>query len=194
MTPTIAVDRTHASCSCQQGAGEWYLHYGPVLRRYLVTRTGDPLAAEECTNETFLRAIASRRSFRCTGDGVRPWLFTIARNIAYDYNRKAWRRLETPIESAIEQTDSAPTPEQALVLHGTWDELIGCIDKLPGEQGKCVRLRFLDGLSVEQTARVLRRNSGAVRALQYRAMRNLARLLRETSPESQREVTQWVSR
>lgn len=192
---TISAARPHpATCSCEEGAGAWYVEYGPMLRRYLMTRVQDQQAAEECTNETFLRAIANRRAFNCTGDGVRPWLFTIARNVAYDYHRKAWRRLETPVEVTDDRRDDAPTPEQATVLSYTAEELARCVDELPGEQGDCVRLRFFDGLSVEQTARVMHRQRGAVRALQYRAMRNLAQLVAKSSLASRREEFEWVSK
>lgn len=175
MSPAVAIDRTHpASCSCRTGPADWYVCYSAMIRRYLLVRYQDSQAAEECTSETFARAIARRESFRCGGDGVRPWLFTIARNIASDYERKAWRRYEVPIGVLAEDTDARPTPEQALLRSVAYRELHGHIQRLPEDQATCVWLRFFAGLSVEQTARAMRRNNGALRALQYRAIRKLA--------------------
>lgn len=175
---TLAAAGHHPdTCSCHGGAGDWYLAYAPALRRYLLARTRDEQAAEECTNETFLRAIVSRGTFRCTGEGVQPWLYTIARNIAHDYHRSAWRRRETPVAVHLDQQDEAPTPEQAWERRIAAQELARYADRLPADQRHCVRLRFINGLSVDQTASLMRRRQVAVRALQYRALRNLARMV-----------------
>lgn len=173
-----ATGRPHPpACSCLATAEEWYANYSPMLRGYLLGRIRDPLAADECTSETFLRAIAQGRRFRCTGDGVRPWLYTIARNIANDYEKKAWRRLETPVEFIADERDIGPTPEQSAIRMELARTLHRCIDQLPADQRDCVLLRFISGLSVGETARILGRKDGAIRALQHRAIRNLARAL-----------------
>lgn len=56
-------------------------------------------------------------------------------------------------------------------------ELWRCVRQLPGAQCECVMLRFGHALSVAETAARMRRGTGAVRALQYRAVRSLARML-----------------
>lgn len=184
MQPAATADRTHAaSCSCLADADQWYADYAHTIRRYLLTRLRDPMAADECASEVFLRAIGSRHTFRCGGIGVRPWLFTIARNIAHDYNKKAWRRNETLVAVDVDGRDAAPTPEQLAIRQDVRTQLNHCIDQLPEDQGQCVRLRFIADLTVEQTARVMRRREGAIRALQYRAIRNLAKVL-ERNPQA----------
>ena len=61
----------------------------------------------------------------------------------------------------------------------TTDELLRCIRKLNPDQQECIQLRFLQGLSVAETAHAMDRNEGAVKALQHRAIRRLAQLLPE---------------
>ena len=58
-------------------------------------------------------------------------------------------------------------------------ELLRCVRQLPPDQQECVVLRFLQGMSVAETATVMERNTGAVKALQHRALRRLAALLPE---------------
>jgi RNA polymerase sigma-70 factor (ECF subfamily) len=58
-------------------------------------------------------------------------------------------------------------------------ELIIAVNKLNPEQHECIRLRFLDGLSTAETAQAMGKNEGAIKALQYRATKTLARLLPE---------------
>jgi RNA polymerase sigma-70 factor, ECF subfamily len=55
--------------------------------------------------------------------------------------------------------------------------LLQCVGQLGDDQRECIVLRFLQGLSVAETAKVMARNEGAVKALQHRAVRRLAALL-----------------
>ncbi len=55
--------------------------------------------------------------------------------------------------------------------------LLDCVRKLGTDQRECIVLRFLQGLSVAETAAIMSRNEGAVKALQHRAVRRLAQLL-----------------
>jgi RNA polymerase sigma-70 factor (ECF subfamily) len=48
---------------------------------------------------------------------------------------------------------------------------------LGDDQRECIVLRFLQGLSVSETANIMGRNEGAIKALQHRAVRRLAQLL-----------------
>lgn len=170
-----------STCSCLASVDEWYASYATIVRRYLLLRVHDPLAADECTSETFLRVIANRQRFRCAGQGVGPWLFTIARNIALDYRKKAWRRLEITVDCVPDHHDLAPTPDQRVVREELREALHQCIAQLTADQRRCVQLRFLAGLSVEQTAELMCRDRSAVRSLQLRAVRKLATLFRETA-------------
>ncbi len=70
-------------------------------------------------------------------------------------------------------------PEPAVLRRLTSQELLRCVRQLPPDQQECVVLRFLQGMSVAETATVMERNPGAVKALQHRALRRLAMLLPE---------------
>jgi RNA polymerase sigma-70 factor (ECF subfamily) len=61
--------------------------------------------------------------------------------------------------------------------NATNDELRIAIAKLNPDQQECIQMRFLQGLSVAETAERMQRNEGAVKALQHRAVRRLATLL-----------------
>jgi RNA polymerase sigma-70 factor, ECF subfamily len=66
-----------------------------------------------------------------------------------------------------------------VVDHITNVALLTAVKQLNPEQQECIVLRFLHGFSVAETAQAMGRNEGAVKALQYRAVRALARLLPE---------------
>lgn len=164
-------------CSCEVDIMDWYRLYGRGIREFVLSRTGEYTIADDCASETFLRAMLRRDQFRCNGSGIRPWLFTIARNIVRDYHRSASRRREFPMEVVPEKRDPGMSPEQAIVWRETTDEVTGVLAELSGDQAVCLQLRFLDRLSVTETAQVMGRDEAAVRALQYRATRKAASIL-----------------
>jgi RNA polymerase sigma-70 factor (ECF subfamily) len=71
------------------------------------------------------------------------------------------------------------SPELAVVDHITNVALLGAVRQLNPEQQECIVLRFLQGFSVAETAQAMGKNEGAIKALQYRAVRALHRLLPE---------------
>ena len=71
------------------------------------------------------------------------------------------------------------SPESAVVDHITNVTLLTAVKQLNPEQQECIVLRFLQGFSVAETAQAMNKNEGAIKALQYRAVRALNRLLPE---------------
>ena len=61
----------------------------------------------------------------------------------------------------------------------THEALLDALRELPAEQRDCLVMRFLQGLSIAETAEVLGRSAGAVKQLQLRGVRNLAKALPE---------------
>ena len=70
-------------------------------------------------------------------------------------------------------------PEDAVLTSLTNEVLLEALTELPAEQRDCLVMRFLQGMSISETAAVLGRSDGAVKQLQLRGVRNLARLMPE---------------
>jgi RNA polymerase sigma-70 factor (ECF subfamily) len=66
-----------------------------------------------------------------------------------------------------------------VLAHLTNEALLTALRELPQDQQDCLVMRFLQGMSIAETADVLDRSAGAVKQLQLRAVRNLAALLPE---------------
>ncbi|HYH30173.1 MAG TPA: sigma-70 family RNA polymerase sigma factor [Pseudonocardia sp.] len=159
--------------------GELFDRYYDVVFRYVLFRTGDRSLAEDLTQETFVRALRRISSVSYQGRDIGAWFVTIARNLIFDHVKSSRYRLEQTTNEIIELSPSTGGPEQQVLDLATNDELLRCVRKLNPDQQECIQLRFLQGLSVAETAEIMDRNEGAVKALQHRAVRRLAQLLPE---------------
>jgi RNA polymerase sigma-70 factor, ECF subfamily len=159
--------------------GDLFDRYYDVVFRYVLFRTGDRTLAEDLTQETFVRALRRIASVSYQGRDIGAWFVTIARNLIFDHVKSSRYRLEQTTSEMIELSPSTGGPEQQVLDLATNDELLRCVRKLNPDQQECIHLRFLQGLSVAETAEIMDRNEGAVKALQHRAVRRLAQLLPE---------------
>ncbi len=161
--------------------GELYDRYVDQVYRYIVYRVATPQLAEDLTSETFLRALRRISSFTWQGRDVGAWFVTIARNLIADHYKSGRYRLELTTDDVAE-SGAAPVQvgPEAEVLEAMQNKvLLEAVKQLNAEQQECIVLRFLQGLSVSETAQIMGKNDGAIKALQYRAIRTLGRLLPE---------------
>jgi RNA polymerase sigma-70 factor (ECF subfamily) len=166
--------------------GNLYDRYVDVVYRYALFRLGDRDLAEDVTSETFLRALRRITSVSYQGRDVGAWFVTIARNLILDHVKSSRFRLEV-VTGEVTEPGAATSvsvgpaaqagPEQQAIAGATRTELLRCVAELGEDQRECIVLRFLQGLSVAETAKVMHRNEGAIKALQHRAVRRLAQLL-----------------
>jgi RNA polymerase sigma-70 factor, ECF subfamily len=159
--------------------GDLFDRYYDVVFRYVLFRMGDRTLAEDITQETFVRALRRITSVSYQGRDIGAWFVTIARNLIFDHVKSSRYRLEQTTNDIVELSPSTNGPEQQVLDGATNEELLRCVRKLNPDQQECIQLRFLQGLSVAETAEIMNRNEGAVKALQHRAVRRLAQLLPE---------------
>ncbi|SCE98034.1 RNA polymerase sigma-70 factor, ECF subfamily [Micromonospora matsumotoense] len=173
------VERAQAGES--EAFGLIYDRYLDTVFRFVYFRVGNRQLAEDLTSDTFLRALKRIGSFTWQGRDLGAWLVTIARNLVADHFKSGRYRLEVTTGDVLDadREDRGPegSPEAAVVEHITNVALLTAVTRLNPEQQECIVLRFLQGLSVAETARAMGKNEGAIKALQYRAVRALARLL-----------------
>ena len=174
---------------CQDGENEafglLYDRYAGLVFRYVFYRVGNTSVAEDIVSETFLRALRRIESFNWQGTDIGAWFVTIARNLVVDHSRSSRVRLEFPTDDVLAAADkpSGVTPEDA-VLAGLQNRLLlDAVRTLSPDQRECVVLRFLEGLSIQETAQVMGRGEGSVKQLQLRATRALARNIQDKHQE-----------
>lgn len=159
--------------------GRLYDQYSDTVYRYIYYRVGGRATAEDLTSETFLRALRRIGTFTWQGRDFGAWLVTIARNLVADHFKSSRFRLEVTTGEMLDANEVERSPEDSVLESLSNAALLDAVRRLNPQQQECVTLRFLQGLSVAETARVMGKNEGAIKTLQYRAVRTLARLLPE---------------
>lgn len=157
--------------------GRLYDQYSDTVYRYIYYRVNSRATAEDLTSETFLRALRRIGTFTWQGRDFGAWLVTIARNLVADHFKSSRFRLEVTTGEMLDANEVERSPEDSVLEHLSNAALLDAVRRLNPQQQECVTLRFLQGLSVAETARVMGKNEGAIKTLQYRAVRTLARLL-----------------
>jgi RNA polymerase sigma-70 factor (ECF subfamily) len=152
-----------------------YEEHGAVLLSYVTTITHDRQAAEDIVQETVLRAW--RRAGRLVSDGrpLRPWLMTVARNLAVDWQRRASTTHEQSSSDALTGIAGADVLDRALDAR----QLAEALRQLsPDHRDALVELYFR-GRSVAEAAAVLGVPPGTIKSRTYYALRALKLILEE---------------
>ena len=160
---------------------ELYMRYFDRVYSYLRLALDDDHAAEDTTQQVFLKVMEALPRYERRTQPFRAWLFTIVRNHAIRYLEKRGR---TEVVDPVELTDrredpTEPEPAEALGTLG-WisdREILMLIERLPVAQRQVLMLRYMMDLTTTDIAAVLGRSNEDVRALQSRALRFLQKRL-----------------
>lgn len=158
-----------------------YDRYIDQIYGYVRRRVGNREIAEDLTGDVFLRAWRRFDRFEWQGVDLGAWLTTIARNRVNDHFKSARFRLERSTDQ-VGDRDAGPRtdhPERVAEARELARSLAEALDQLKGEHREVIELRFVHDMSVTETAAVLGRTVGATKALQYRALRSLAAVVRD---------------
>jgi len=157
--------------------GEIYDTHVDSVYRYLLYRVREPSDAEDLTSEVFTRAFANIHRYRWQGKSFLAWLYTIARNAVTDRRRRDRPTVE--LDNAYGLAAEGTTAHDRAVLGEEVDALRGAVKHLTGEQQEVLVLRFIENMSSREVATILGKNEGAIRALQFRALGRLRKILRD---------------
>jgi RNA polymerase sigma-70 factor, ECF subfamily len=167
-----------------QAFGHIYDRYFDTVFRFIYFRVGNRPLAEDLTADTFLRALKRIGSVTPQTRDIGAWLVTIARDLVADHFKSAPHQLDVNTDDVLD-ADREDRAREGSVGIAAVDQitnvtLLGAIRQLNPEQQECIVLRFVQGFSVAETAQAMDTNEGAVKALQYRAVRALHRLVWDT--------------
>ncbi len=161
--------------------GSIYDVYADRVYAFVRSRIGHVQDAEDVTEVVFLKAFEAIGAYDRRGLPFGAWLFRIARNAIVDHHRRT-ARVPEPVEDAVSLVENAADPvmvDERVLADVDAERLRECMKSLTEEQAAVLVARFFWDMDVRETAAVLGKGEGSVKALQHRAVRSLARKLEE---------------
>jgi len=142
---------------------------------------GDPDDAKDIAQETFLRAWNHLKRFDPTRP-LRPWLLSIASNLASNRRRSAGRYLAALTRAFRNEPTSSASTEERSARHMQASDLWKAVRNLSMPDQQIVYLRYFLELSVTETAEVLNVAEGTVKSRLSRALERLRGIIQQDFP------------
>ena len=160
----------------RNGLVEIIRDYKDGLILYLTSIVGDVHTAEDLAEDTFV--LLGTRKPRDKGRGsFKTWLYTIGRNIAFDYLRKQSRKKEVNIEQIGEITDDEINLEKSFITKERDRAVHRAMKCLNNDYRQVLWLIYFEGFSNKECAAVMDKSEHAIETLAYRARKALKPLL-----------------
>jgi len=156
--------------------GSLYDHYQPKIYRFVYLKVSQREDAEDLTHQVFLNAWQNIKNYRPLGFPFSSWLYQIARNLVTDHYRTKKTTIDledAPSEFFITATSIHSELDQEIEL----ERVAEAMKKLKPDYQDVIIMRFIEELSLKETAVALKKSEGAVKLLQHRAMKDLKEFL-----------------
>lgn len=153
-------------------------HHAPLLGYLFRLTNSHPALAEDLAQETFIRFLQNITGFQ-SGRPFKPWLYTIATNLARDHFRRLETRQTEAWSDILEEKSSRyeAEPEPTFLKQENNERVAAAVQQLNQAQREVLLLRFYNELSLEEIARSLDLPLGTVKSRLFNAIRQLQKTL-----------------
>ena len=151
-----------------------YQAYAPRVFRIAAHIVGDRHAAEDITQDVFLKVYEARSSFKGRADPY-TWIYRVTVNVSINWVKRH-RRMETTSEPI--RASGVDDPEELLIREEEQDELAGYLNELSVDHRACLVLKDVEELSYENIAKILEIPVGTATSRVARARQRFLRILR----------------
>ncbi|MEH7388274.1 RNA polymerase sigma factor SigX [Bacillus sp. JJ1521] len=162
---------------------ELYEKYHHDVFSFLFYMVKNRELAEDLVQEVYIRVLKSYDRFEGKSS-EKTWLFSIARHVAIDSFRKqkGWKQriMDSFDWSRQEVKDFAPLPEEIALQNEQVQMMYRCLDRCTSDQRMVLILRYIQSLSIAETAEALGWTESKVKTTQHRALKVLKTYMEES--------------
>ena len=156
--------------------GSLYDHYHPMIYRFVLVKVGRREEAEDITHQVFLSAWQNVGGYKHRGHPFSSWLYQIARNQVIDHYRA--KKSEVNIENIDPEYFAVPAATHFDISTKLQMEKVRqAMQSLKQDYQDVVIMRFIEDISLKETAAILKKTEGAIKLIQHRALKELKQLL-----------------
>lgn len=158
--------------------------YSARIFTYFQYRFADSATAQDLTMQVFENLLRSLPRYDETRAPFPAWLFSIARHVAADWQRRQSLRRFIPWDDIARQPSSDPAPEQVLVDSEERRRLSAALSRLSSRERDLIGLRFTGDMTNRAIAELTGLSENHVAVIIYRALNKLRQSLAETAVEA----------
>jgi RNA polymerase sigma-70 factor, ECF subfamily len=166
-----------------------YETYHHQLFQYLFYLVRSRETAEELVQEVYIKVLNSYETFEGKSS-EKTWIYSVAKHVAIDWIRKQTRKKRKSegkeyewTEREFEVEDRSPLPEEIIVQKDEVQQVYRMLEKCSEDQQQVVLLRFVQSLSISETADILGWTESKVKTTQHRAIKTLKKLLEKAEDD-----------
>ncbi|MDP3970106.1 MAG: sigma-70 family RNA polymerase sigma factor [bacterium] len=149
--------------------GRLFDYYYPEIHRYIYYRVGHQQDAEDVTASIFIKIWDKINLYDQEKASFRVWIYRVAHNHMVDFYRKKRETYELHENAML--MDPKDNPE--ILTNQEKKRLLEALNKLTPVQQQILQLQFFSDLSNKEIANIVDKKEGAIRAIQFRALRTL---------------------
>ncbi len=161
----------------QAALGVLYDQYVERIYSYVYHRVGQAELAEDLTGQVFARMLEAIHEGRAWRTSFSGWLYRIAHNLIVDHYRRHSRTDFVELDEGFSASSGEDDPFRSVEARLERERLRAALAQLTDEQAQVITLRFLNELSIADVAASMDKTEGAIKALQYRAVLALRRVM-----------------
>jgi len=168
-----------------EGFGKLVEQYGHGIYKHLFYMIRNHHDAEDLAGKTFMNAMVAISNYEPRGVPIKSWFMRIAHNVGASHLRSKKEKNHVEIYDEIvdpRTSDFEEDVDNTIDMQSTVREALQTVAMLPFEQAVTIRMRFLEDASYEDVASKLEKSVPAVRAIQHRALKKLAKKLADVNP------------
>jgi RNA polymerase sigma-70 factor (ECF subfamily) len=160
-----------------------------LLYRLARRLTHNGTQAEDLVQETFLRALKARDSFKLEKYGIRPWLVRIMHNLHFSRSDREKRQPRATDETALDATpgrDGSPigVPIDMSSFDAMDERVVHALENLPEEYKEVLLLWAVEDFSYKEISEALDIPMGTVMSRLHRARQRLSEQLKDFAKEA----------
>src|SRR5258708_24908356 len=156
--------------------GVLYDRYVDAVYRYVFYRVRNDAEAEDLTSDVFMKALRAIPRYE-PRQAFLAWLYRIARNAVIDHVRRGGRQVSFEDALRHPEVHNAIDPDLEVLAGSDKATLRTALGQLTPLQQEVIVLRFLEGYSTDEIARLIGKREGTVRGIQFRALGALRQLI-----------------
>jgi RNA polymerase sigma-70 factor, ECF subfamily len=171
-----------------------YQEYHQDIFQFLFYMVKNRALAEELVQEVYVKVLKSYNKFKGESS-EKTWLFSIARHVAIDYFRRQKRMRKRIMDNFDWQEkgyliqDQTKLPDEIAVLNDDIRKIYQCLHQCTVDQQSVIILRYIQSLSIQETAEILNWSVSKVKTTQHRAIKSLRRYMLELEDGEKSETT-----